>query len=1735
MARSEQSDNRVYCSDGKICDKKNWVPKERAPDGNYVCLQCQNPVYGEPLLVAIKRCVKFTKKAPLDQFRFAIRELAQNADDANARIIVIRIDEDALYVANNGRVFEPPSETTEGDFIRICGVLAGWKSDDPRATGAHGSGFQSVYCFTNHPEIHSGPNSAQMNPMCEEKKRIIEFPPSNEPKKKSPYGPAIGVLFRFPWRDKKEAEREYDGKKIFEKEEDWPRWNKKKIQDMAEDLFPYLHDLILCCKNLEIIRLIWSPDDGRIKGYQARRKGFHLNEVPERNVYVASVEEGYIGVPGDWEKSFSENIDGKGGMSNETSYRYLVGYGVVKDENGDRIYYGKNEDEETIVTSDLDEIADKPGGILDKHLILRSDIHILLPLFDSSKRSVAWKPNYFRYSDLPIPYVSKNGFVCTAHLKVDEDRSSLTLADSFNKDWLKYVNVSLKRLYLELLCEYLPAIKKTNDSYSEEEKQNIVLNVVPGDHLYRWINPISSEMEEEELTDEYVDLIKEVVGLPILNSDAEWSTPLDAYFVEDSRIRDILCRMGEKIIPDGFRDHQRFPILKTALSESLFHDESFPDIWKSFSKRNGEKLTLHQKLSNGGKLDDDFLISLITYCLSSNQPFLMSLPIIPDSKGHLHGLEDFPIIPAKYESLEKLLAPEQQIHKDLVRLVGKLNERKASTEDVIKTLSKAIDLQSDRLTDLKGVDLAIIIEAVVKAIKSSDFSIDAVKNCKFIPFEFQGKIRIGEPNKGGDGEVLPAGFHTGDDYEKYHIFKTQKVEVPGLTPEIKRGIRFLYLKGVDDDDIKVVETKLRLVALQEKSKGPTNFARVYISPSRAGGTLFDDSVLRKFLKETALIDKDMTSIFLHKQKLSLLETVKAYFLKEDTKGETGLQAGDMKSVPCFFDQKEHWHPASEFAIDVDEDLEILGKHSLNLIFFDEDEWPRKILISRFGVCETAKVSDVANKIIDLIEEGVEKNRTKLKKISTIILSSTMPLADEENGRFIDLPKIKDRKWVPTVGGNFKNLDEVMLPTKENIIILGPGFEGFIELPEKHPIDIESERTKEWARSLGISTSPSTKDLLSAIEVLKKKKDKPIPRIFEILSSEEKTTGFPTEQYQERTGNIGYFANDCWWDRDQIKIIDQCDTPPELEGGLLLIQKGMNPHERYISYYLKVDYGIDDDNLLDIMSSGNIKITMDSWALLSKSNHPEAIDIKSRYGGKRLFPNPLDPKDLLMPDKIIFSGNVLKRQEKIGDFFILDQEGVPEEIVDKLEELGARYDYSLDQNILLSMMDSISWEGLDDDHELECNQMMRLLSSLADLWVEKEATIDSRRVLVPIRNSENKIECEHLSDCYSPSHHLAAKFKGKIPIPEEIVDNEYHKSLRALYDNFCKGSYDAIESKVNIYPKDSEGAQEKEQETRFKELANALKAYVENDQKLDDQELKELIASFSWLRHCKVIRFPDITVEYKLGDIKLPDIRGFNIDQDNGAYVIKIAQYAPESIKNELPIEIVNIMETNRPSQALKERSTDFCNLMSYLLFTDNLHFWENRIKSYLSGTDSKILAPLVDILDTTEGYLETKGEFMRQYGVCQICKERTPSDEKGIESCETITSVMSMRGGRYKGEFTRYEAGNCLFLCPTHQTLYKRGLIKLPYLEEAKLGKYDQAKTLIMGKRSEAGKRGGKGSDLEIMQLGIEIFQTPINQDNLKQEGEWAWSGDQLFIIFRKKHLLQYLEMVEKYIEGQRK
>ena len=74
--------------------------------------------------------------------RRPIRELLQNSDDAESKLLVFRFDKDRLWVYNDGL-------SMEEDYLTALSILGGAsKKEDPNTSGTFGTGFRATHMLS---------------------------------------------------------------------------------------------------------------------------------------------------------------------------------------------------------------------------------------------------------------------------------------------------------------------------------------------------------------------------------------------------------------------------------------------------------------------------------------------------------------------------------------------------------------------------------------------------------------------------------------------------------------------------------------------------------------------------------------------------------------------------------------------------------------------------------------------------------------------------------------------------------------------------------------------------------------------------------------------------------------------------------------------------------------------------------------------------------------------------------------------------------------------------------------------------------------------------------------------------------------------------------------------------------------------------------------------------------------------------------------------------------------------------------------------------------------------------------------------------------------------------------------------------------------------------------------------------------------------------------------------------
>ena len=641
------NDEFMICSGcGELKDvEKRSMPKDEWNE--WICTKCAGTNYSQEFIRWIEdRISPSTHDDPTGNF--VLRELVQNADDVEANLVVIVFRVDGLYIYNNGKGFRPSVDGGPGDFERISSVLAKSKEDDPFSSGNFGSGFQTVYKFTNKPEVHSHGSSFRYDPTVPEKRPLygkdqIVSPYINHPLKK-------GSVFRLPWRTDENHIVERGGKIYFESDFPWEHWDSDKMYELFNEFKGYIHDAILCCQHIRKIRIVWEIGQRR-KGYQAERD-FQLDFI-EYNGKIGTIIEG----------------SGKGGFlprewsySKKDIFKYFIGSEFVRDSNRRQpnlCYIQKNKSGKSSVkrvfsSSKLKRVMNKKGYvnfIQTNKSIKKSDIHILIPMFKWKKRGLG-RRKAWSYSVIPLPKPSGNYFTFTAHLFPKQTREAFeTHKEKAKKEWLELVLISAVRLYLKTFESYIQKVQFRGD-IENDEKQEIILDYLPEPNISEWVNVTLDDSTMESRINE--GIFGEIFSKKILLFEDEWWCPFnynpegEDTFVdvvpfprEHTDERWLLEKMGYVTFSDAFLNHARFMELKMfhqrLKKEITITDEQFASYYIDFFERCKVDDNVYLKIEdNGPGLDFEFIDRLIGHCIGTNRLAAMrEISMIPNLDGAL--------------------------------------------------------------------------------------------------------------------------------------------------------------------------------------------------------------------------------------------------------------------------------------------------------------------------------------------------------------------------------------------------------------------------------------------------------------------------------------------------------------------------------------------------------------------------------------------------------------------------------------------------------------------------------------------------------------------------------------------------------------------------------------------------------------------------------------------------------------------------------------------------------------------------------------------------------------------------------------------------------------------------------------------------------------------------------------------------------------------------------------------
>ncbi|RLI50488.1 MAG: hypothetical protein DRP09_19940, partial [Candidatus Thorarchaeota archaeon] len=721
--------------------------------------------------------------------------------------------------------------------------------------------------------------------------------PFDSPQKK------VGVLFRFPWRRRVEAEKSYPSrdesrKRIqpFKDSNDWPRWDNEKIKRTYLDLKSYVHDVLLCCQHLKRITLIL--DVGEQESYQVVRD-FTLTRITDS---VGTLKEGACRHVQSFAKSF-EQLKWKG---NPHEFPYYVIHDYVR-RNGEQLHVFRKKNGAVNIGCTIPAQAKE---------IRRNTVTLLFPLYDYSVRSSnrGGKKNAYKYATIPLPSTTPNKFLFSGHFFPMEDRKGVDIKghEGKTKEWYYAIMQAVAELYSKKFESFLDIVKDLD--CDSQKKQKIILNSLPGAPIGEWMGIETIDAEMDSLEDIILDRIKATSWILYENS---WYSPDSAYIVHSDLEYDVVSVFNCVPIWNGENHdrsgrivgHENFDsYVANALKHLNFNTECFQEEYYNITP-----IVYGKESSRETELDQNQLKTLIQYCEENKIDDEYNL--VPDKDGTVRQKKEFRKFPCDIEESMSILAPSsRQIHPDFKWISRNISE--AEKNEIIRYINERYrELSNDDIDDIDEAQHPRVnpefhraLSCVLKYLgRVKGFHLPDLEDYYFIPYEKDNCIRLGKPH------TTEAGIR-GEKYDRTWIFGSKIDNVPGLSTRIREKIKIFSIVDDEDNVSPAIEKQLGILELSAQGDS-TNFVRHFIADTKNHRSLFRNRVLAEFLGIA-----DPNNGVIRREKHELLKALPAYFnektnpVKGKTEEGTGVDRKSMSKVPCLYDQEGTWHPAGSFSV-----------------------------------------------------------------------------------------------------------------------------------------------------------------------------------------------------------------------------------------------------------------------------------------------------------------------------------------------------------------------------------------------------------------------------------------------------------------------------------------------------------------------------------------------------------------------------------------------------------------------------------------------------------------------------------------------------------------------------------------------------------------------------------------------------------------------------------------------------
>ncbi|MHA2024050.1 MAG: hypothetical protein ACTSWQ_10360, partial [Candidatus Thorarchaeota archaeon] len=713
-------------------------------------------------------------------------------------------------------------------------------------------------------------------------------------------------------------------------------------------------------------------------------------------------------------------------------------------------------------------------------------------------------------------------------------------------------------------------------------------------------------------------------------------------------------------------------------------------------------------------------------------------------------------------------------------------------------------------------------------------------------------------------------------------------------------------------------------------------------------------------------------------------------------------------------------------------------------------------------------------------------------------------------------KFTSLAWIPTLDGELSEPDEVFWPSERNLDLLGESHPKLMDISLATPsivdkFDIaenggiensgEQERT---VRALGVKTAPSAEELIDVIRSCMYDETEPPASVFSEVAKSFDENKLVAEE-------LGYFYDDEWYDSDCFVIIGSKQKVDSIisEIAIPILEEKDKNYLRCIGvtssvmpsrvlYYLSTN----QDKLMDDWS-----LFTELWDILEESNEELTEELKEEYSSRGIY---LIGGQSVAPEDIITFDDDIGTLQIDGNTHAVSRKLINNHLM-ALTELGARSEKEMEENIkevILSFSKFHKKNDIDPDYY---SFFMKLL------WIATKRDVFIDDLMIPVREEtdDEYYVLKPTDTCYLDDDPKSLLFFDlyfdKLYILDHDFPPELHKYVLqsgvTSIKNTIKVLYTSIGSEENReYP---------DQQQRLRMMGAAL------EHKYD--------FNFEWLMKIEVRQTDFLEVTYILDDEEKTTSRQQAYFASGDGWPLYITFPATKEVFNHITDILYDRIYSNWQDELDDENLESIRHEIDYMLRTNPIE-WKNVIEGF-TPANTDILPLDIVYLENPEyrsGYAKTRQYFKAHYSGCQICGTPTPlSRDQHPETCESVNAIVSRLGGLVNDDPGDYEIGACLYLCPKHQVMLRRGLIGIPNLGHAFNFRKSRATELsrikALRKEIEEEKSSVDLDDDDFVRVNYEIWEF---------DPEVSKYGDKIDEMdFTTKHYHAMFDWVERYLK----